>query len=126
MNIIYYDGRCALCHAAVRIVLKLDNKQLFKLSPLSLIKTNQKEFPNTIILNLNGNLYYEGEAVRKILENLNFFGRILSLLAKITPLYLLNFFYKIIAKNRNIWIRKNKSQCPLVPKHLKDRFILYR
>lgn len=27
-------------------------------------------------------------------------------------------------KNRNIWIRKNKNQCPLVPKHLKSRFIL--
>ena len=41
--IIYYDGKCALCHAAVKIVLKLDNEQVFKFSPLSLLKTNQKK-----------------------------------------------------------------------------------
>ena len=123
MNIIYYDGKCALYHTAVKIILKLDNKQVFKFSPLSLVKTNHKEFLESIILNLNSNLYYEGDAIRKILENSNFFGRILGLLAKIIPLYLLNFFYRIIAKNRTIWIKKNKNQCPLVPKHLKSRFI---
>ena len=97
---------------------------MFKFLPPSLVKTNHKEFPDSIILNLNSNLYYEGDAIRKILENSNFFGRNLSLLAKIIPLYLLNFFYRIIAENRTIWIRKNKNQYPLVPKHLKNRFIL--
>ena len=90
--IIYYDGKCALCHAAVKIVLKLDNEQVFKFSPLSLLKTNQKKIPDSIILRLNNNLYYEGEAIRKILENLNFFGRTLSIFTKIIPLKLLNFF----------------------------------
>tara|TARA_X000001036_G_C20236925_1_gene626354 strand:+ start:69 stop:446 length:378 start_codon:yes stop_codon:yes gene_type:complete len=122
--IIYYDGKCALCHAAVKIVLKLDNKQVFKFSPLSLLKTNQNEIPDSIILRLNNDLYYEGEAIRIILENLNFFGRTLSIFTKIIPLKLLNFFYRIIAKNRSIWIRKSKNQCPIVPKHLRSRFIL--
>lgn len=122
--IIYYDGKCALCHAAVKIVLKLDNEQVFKFSPLSLLKTNQKKIPDSIILRLNNNLYYEGEAIRKILENLNFFGRTLSMFTKIMPLKLLNFFYRIIAKNRSVWIRKSKNQCPTVPKHLRNRFIL--
>ena len=71
---------------------------MFKFSPLSLIKTNQKELPDSIILNLNGNLCYKGEAIREILENLNFFGRVLSLLAKITPLYLLSFFTRLLLK----------------------------
>ena len=104
--------------------MKLDNKQVFKFSPLSLLETNQKEFPDSIILNFNSNLYYEGEAIRKILENLNSFGKILSLFTKIIPLKLLNFFYRIIAENRNIWIRKDENPCPLIPKHLKSRFIL--
>ncbi len=54
--IIYYDGKCALCHTAVKVVLKLDNKQVFKFSPLSLLENNQKEIPDSIILNFNNNL----------------------------------------------------------------------
>ncbi len=122
--IIYYDGKCALCHNVVKIILKLDNKQKFKFSPLSLLEHNQKNLPDSIILNFNNNLYYEGKAIIKILENLNFFGQVLSLFCKFIPLKVLNFFYRIIAKNRSVWIRKEENECPLIPEHLKNRFIL--
>ena len=122
--IIYYDGMCALCHGIVLIILKIDNKKNFKFSPLSLLEINQKYFPNRIILIFNNNLYSDGQAIIKILENLNFFGHVLSLFCKLIPLKILNFFYRIIAENRNIWVRKEKSECPLIPDHLKSRFIL--
>tara|TARA_B100001250_G_scaffold2059_1_gene1819 strand:+ start:1307 stop:1624 length:318 start_codon:yes stop_codon:yes gene_type:complete len=99
---------CALCHGIVLIILKLDNKKNFKFSPLSLRKINQKYFSDSIILNFNNNLYYEGQAIIKILENLNFFGRVLSLFCKLISLKILNYFYRIIAENRNIWVRKER------------------
>ena len=46
--IIYYGGKCALCHTAVKIVLNLDNKEVFRFSPLSLLKNNQKKFHNIL------------------------------------------------------------------------------
>ncbi len=98
IKIIYYIGRCALYHTAIKIVLKLDNKQVFKFSPLSLPETNQKEFPYSIILKFNNKLYYESEVVRKILGNLNFFGKTLSFFTKITPLKLLNPFTRLLLK----------------------------
>ena len=98
-----------LYHTAVKIVLNLDNKQVFKFSPLSLLETNQKEFPDSIILNFNNNLYYEGEAIKKILENLNFFGKILSLFTKIIPLKLLNFFTELLLKIEIFGLKKMKT-----------------
>ena len=35
--IIYYDGKCALYHTAVKVVLKLDNKKIFRFLPLLLL-----------------------------------------------------------------------------------------
>ena len=108
MKITYYNGWCALYHTAIKIVLKLDNKQVFKFSPLSLSEAYQEEFPDSIILKFNSKLYSEGEAVKKILENLNFFGKILSLFTKIIPLKLLNLFTILLLKIKVFGLGKMK------------------
>ena len=123
-NIIYYDGNCALCHKAVIIILKLDTKNYFKFSPLFLLKINKKNLPDSLVLKLHNQLYYEGEAIIKIFSKLNKIGKILSLLLKFIPIKLLNIIYKYIAINRKRWKIKKGTTCPIIPLELKNRFIL--
>ena len=50
----------------------------------------------------------KGEAVKKILENLNFFGKILSPFTKITPLKFLNLFTRLLLKIKVFGLGKMK------------------
>ena len=80
-NIIYYDGECGLCHSAVKFLLKIDSKNKFFFSPLSILTENKKKV-DSIILAIDNNWYY--------------FGKIL----KIIPEELLNIIYRWISRNR--------------------------
>ena len=122
--IIYYYGECALCHNAVKFILKLNKYKNFKFSPLTLLKLKNHNYPDSLILKINGKLYFEGEAIIKILFKLNIVGKTLGLLFRFMPMNLLNICYRIIAKNRKRWKIKDESQCPSIPDELKDRFIL--
>ena len=122
--IIYYDGNCALCHNSVKIILKLDNKKKFYFSPLSLLKTDQKKIPDSIVLKINDKLFFEAQAIIIILDNLNLVGKIFGFFVKLIPLNFLNTIYRIVSKNRKRWKLKSKSQCPIIPDHMKSRFIL--
>lgn len=123
MNIIYYDGECALCHNIIRVLLKLDSKKKFKFSSLSSLKYKNKNLPDSIILKLNDKTYFEGKAVIQILKNLSFSWRVIGNIIDILPTNILNYFYRLISKNRKQLFIKNINSCPKIPDHFKDRFI---
>jgi predicted DCC family thiol-disulfide oxidoreductase YuxK len=122
--IIFYDGECALCHSVVKFILKLDIYKNFKFSPLALLKLENYNYPDSLVLKINDKFYFEGEAIIRILFNLSIIGKILGLPLRVMPIKLLNIFYRIVAKSRKRWKINDKSQCPIIPEHLKDRFIL--
>lgn len=106
--IVFIDGVCSLCNGLVKFINRFDNKNIFVFSSLqgeTFSFLNQK-------LMLSNNLDYiilyseheqksftEGKAVEIILKNLKYF-KIIGYLISLIPLFLKNFFYKIIAKNR--------------------------
>jgi len=124
LNIIYYDGDCAFCHFIIKIILKIDSNGKFKFSPLSLFEKNINEYPDSLILKLDKNIYFEGNAIIKIFEILNSKWIIVNYLLKLFPINFLNFTYKFISKNRKFFKIKNGKNCPIIPDHLKNRFIL--
>ena len=123
MNIIYYDEECALCNNIVRILLSIDKKKKFNFSPLSSLKDFNKKLPDSIILKLNDKTYFEGMAIKKILENLSYGWKILGYFLNIFPINFLNYIYRLISKNRKQFFIKNMKSCPTIPNHFKDRFI---
>lgn len=104
-RIILIDGYCNLCNGFVSIVYN-DNPNLFYYGTIN--ETDLLNDEDSIAFMFNNKIYRGPMAVIKILSNLSFKWRIVSLLLRLFPNFVTNFFYKIIASNRyKIFGKKN-------------------
>ena len=122
-NIIYYDGECGLCHLAVRFILRVDSKSKFYFSPLSNLDNNLKNI-DSIILKKGNTVYYEGQAIIMIFENIENNWNYLAKVLKLIPINFLDTAYKWVSRNRAKIFVKKVSSCPMVPRCYQKRFIL--
>ena len=127
-HIIFFDGVCNMCNSFVRLIIKLDYKELFVFCPIS-SKKGQKiinkfnlELKNidSIILLKNNKITLKSEAVIEILVSLNFFFRFFLIL-KILPSKLLDLIYDFIAKYRYKLFGRKES-CIIPDEKYKSRF----
>ena len=106
-QIIFFDGVCNFCNFWVNFVLKRDKKDIFRFAALQSDKA--KEFnnkinldfsnPDTFILFVDGKFYTKSTAALKVCKELKSPIRLLYPLI-ITPKFLRDFIYDIVAKNR--------------------------
>ena len=122
-NVIYYDGECGLCHLAVRFILRVDSKSKFYFSPLSNLDNNLKSM-DSIILKKGNKVFYEGQAIIMIFENIDNNWNYLAKVLKLIPIYLLDTAYRWVSRNRAKVSVKKVSSCPIVPSYYQKRFIL--
>jgi len=120
--IIFFDGYCNLCNAAVNWIIKKDKKHVFKFASLQgatakkHIPTEMQQF-DSIILFINDKFYTHLQAVGIICKHLGFpykLGVIFYTLPK--------FLYNFIAKNRYRWFGK-KETCRLPTAAEKMQFL---
>ena len=124
-DIIVFDGLCVMCNSFFKWVLKndKDDKYLFANIQSNFYKKNMdiNKSIDSIILIKESNVFYESEAIKYILKDLDKFF-LLQLVLNVTPKFISNFFYKIIANNRyKIFGKKNK--CELPNKNLLSKFL---
>ena len=122
-NVIYYDGECGLCHLAVRFILRVDSKSKFYFSPLSNLDNNLKNI-DSIILKRGKKVFYEGQAIILIFENIDNNWNYLARLLKLIPINVLDTAYRWVSRNRAKISKKKVSSCPIVPSSYQKRFIL--
>ena len=122
-NIIYYDGECGLCHFAVRFILRVDSKSKFYFSPLSNLDDNLKSI-DSIILKKGNKVFYEGQAIIMIFENIDNNWNYLAKVLKLFPVNVLDTAYRWVSRNRTKVSVKKVSSCPIVPNSYQNRFIL--
>ena len=122
-NVIYYDGECGLCHLAVRFILRVDSKSKFYFSPLSNLDNNLKNI-DSIILKRGKKVFYEGQAIILIFENIDNNWNYLAKLLKLIPINVLDTAYRWVSRNRAKISIKKVSSCPIVPSSYQKRFIL--
>ena len=122
-NIIYYDGECGLCHSAVSFILKVDSKSKFYFSPLSNLNNNLK-YIDSIILKRGDEVFYEGQAIIMIFENIENNWNYLAKVLKLIPINFLDTAYRWVSRNRAKISVKKVSSCPMVPSCYQKRFIL--
>ena len=122
-SIIYYDGECGLCHLGVRFILKIDSKSKFYFSPLSNLDNNLKSI-DSIILKKGNKVFYEGQAIIMIFENIDNNWKYLAKVLRLIPINVLDTTYRWVSRNRaKVSVRK-VSSCPIIPSYYKKRFIL--
>ena len=116
-DIIVFDGVCILCNKFYMWVLKNDRFNIFKFTNIQsdfYLKNKKinKSIDSILVITKNEEIFYESDAVNYILKKINKL-LLVRFLIIITPNFISNFFYGIIAKNRyKIFGKKDSCYVP--------------
>ena len=115
--VVYYDGTCNLCNAAISLVRKSSKSNTIQCEALS-----EKEFiqlfsefradqpmVDSVVVKSNGIYYIESDAIILIASKLGGFYRLFSV-ARVIPKSLRDRIYRYIARNRYRWFGR-KPMC---------------
>lgn len=127
--VVLFDGVCNLCNGSVLFIIKRDPRSKLKFASLQSEygAEQMKRFNlppsalNSVLLIKNGQLFQKSNAALEITRMLD--GMWPGMYAfKIVPLFIRDFIYDWIAKNRYRWFGK-KEECMIPTPEMKARFI---
>jgi len=128
--ILYFDGVCNLCNAAVQWVIKSDKQEQFRFASLqseagqSMLMSyfsEKSKIPDSVLLEIDGMLYAKSSAAIKLLQMLGGVYK-LSVIAWVVPRFIRDAAYDFIARNRYKWYGKRDS-CMVPTAELQSRFL---
>jgi predicted DCC family thiol-disulfide oxidoreductase YuxK len=129
-QLILFDGVCNLCNASVQYVIKHDKKDVFMFAPLQgvtgqfIIKKHQintAKIDSIILYSSQNGVSYKSSAALKIASKLGFPRNLLGVFL-IVPIFVRNWIYNYIAKNRYKWFGK-QNECMIPTEKLKSKFL---
>jgi len=128
-RIIFFDGYCNLCNGSVDFVAKRNKKNRLFFAPIQsdigrrLLDLNHEESnsPNSILFWDQGKVHKESEAILGIASYMDAPYPLFTLF-RIIPIFIRDWVYKIIAKNRFRWFGK-RSTCRLPTEEEKSMFV---
>jgi predicted DCC family thiol-disulfide oxidoreductase YuxK len=130
-EMIFYDGRCGLCHRAVRFILAEDRRgEAFRFAPLggevfyaAAPEGRRAALPDSlVVLTAEGELLTRSSAVLYVMRRLGGMWRTVALFGRLIPVAWRDGVYDAVARMRYRLFRKPESACPLLPGHLRSRF----
>ena len=104
--ILFYDGTCGLCHKFVALLLQIDRKHVFRLAPLQGVTAGQllpSSFQNdlsTVVVWDNGVLKLKSAAIIHVFQCVGGLWRLIAFIMRLSPGFLRDFTYDLIATNR--------------------------
>lgn len=128
-KIILFDGVCNLCNGSVIFMIKRDKKDVLRYAALQ-TEIGQKMVEkynidtskiDSIILIDNDKYYYKSTAALRIARHLTGAYPLLAVFL-IFPVFMRDWIYDIIARNRYKWFGKKES-CMIPTPELKSKFI---
>ena len=127
-GIVFFDGVCNLCNAAVRFIIQRDPKAYFRFASLQSEIAAKKLPPDfrekagdSIVLLEDGKFFWSSTAALRIARRLRAPWPLLYA-GILIPRFLRNPIYGWIARNRYRWFGK-KDACELPTPELKGRFL---
>ncbi|MGH9715229.1 MAG: thiol-disulfide oxidoreductase DCC family protein [Candidatus Acidiferrales bacterium] len=129
--ILFYDGHCALCHGAVKFVLKHDRSgDAFRFAPLQgetfrarVAEGVRATLPDSIaVLTEQGALLVRSDAFLYILTRLGGRWKFASVVLRAGPHALRDMMYDFVARVRYRVFGTRTDLCPVVPPELRSRF----
>lgn len=128
---LFYDGHCALCHRAVKFVLRHDRSgNAFRFAPLQ-GPTFQARVPaegraglpdSIVVLTAEGALLVRSNAFLHILRRLGGGWKILAGVLAVIPRPVRDAVYDFIARIRFRIFGTRQEWCPVTPPELRARF----
>ncbi len=129
IDIIFYDGSCALCHAAVRFALHFDTKAEFQFAPLGgathrRLFATRSDLPDSIvILTGDGRVLTRSDAILHILGRLGGIWKVAGGLARMIPRAFRDAVYEVVARLRYRVFGRSSQVCPVMPAGSRTRFL---
>ena len=129
-ELLFYDGHCALCHGAVKFVLKRDRAGIFHFAPLQ-GETFQSRVPpdkraslpdSVAVLTTNGEILIRSNAFLYVFRKIGGGWKILAGVLAIIPRPVRDVVYDLIARIRHKVFGTREELCPIVPPDLRSRF----
>lgn len=130
-EMLFYDGHCALCHGAVKFVLRHDRSgAAFRFAPLQgetfmtrVPESARKDLPDSIVvLTGEGALLVRSDAFIHILARLGGGWNPLAGALRAVPRPMRDAVYNFIARVRYSIFGRRADVCPIVPRELRARF----
>ena len=129
--VLLYDGGCALCHRAVRLLLRLDRHGRLRFAPLGgetfltqVPEDARAALPDSLVLvRGDGPPLVRSAAVREALRATGGVGRGLAALARLVPGPLADRAYDVVARTRRRIFAAPRESCPVPPGPLRGRFL---
>jgi len=127
--VILFDGVCNLCNGSVLFIIKRDAQSKLRFASLQSEygAEQMKRFNlppsalNSVLLIKNGQLFQKSSAALEIVLMLD--GLWPGMYAfKVVPIFMRDFVYDWIAKNRYRWFGK-KDECMIPTPQMKARFV---
>lgn len=106
MNIIFYDGTCAMCHWAVKWVARHDKEKLFYFAPLEGTTAHEKlaneTLPDSLVFLEGDKILFRSGACLRIAWLLGGFWKLIGWLSFLPEWALIptDAIYRLIAKSR--------------------------
>ncbi len=131
-DIVFYDGTCGLCHGFVRFVLAEDRSgDSLGFAPLQgetfrtlVPEAKRSALPDSIVVRTaEGRLLTRSDAVMHVARRLGGRWRALAAVAALVPRPVRDVLYDAVARVRYRLFRRPAETCPLLPKHLRARFL---
>ena len=129
-KLILFDGVCNLCNDVVLKIIRQDKNDIFLFSALQ--SNTGKNIINELGIDISkidsivlyipgGNYFIKSEAVFKIANEFKGAWKIIQIF-RVLPVFLNDFFYDFIARNRYRWFGK-KEECMIPTKKLNSKFL---
>jgi len=130
-GVLYFDGECGLCHAAVRFLCRRLERHHISFAPLQgetfraeLPEMADAPLPNTLLLQRPGAaLLLRSDALLSILQELGGGWARLGKMLQWIPRPLRDLPYRLVAALRRWLWPKPKGLCPLLPPEQQVRFL---
>ena len=124
--VLFFDGVCGLCNWFVDLLLKADNRDLFRFAPLqgetaSRMLGRQDGDPRSFLLLDQVKQYEQSDAVLLAVGRLGGAWRLAALLF-VFPRPLRDLVYRFVARNRYSWFGR-RDVCRLPTPEEQDRFL---
>jgi predicted DCC family thiol-disulfide oxidoreductase YuxK len=130
---VFFDGRCGLCHRAVRWILAEDRREdaRFRFAPIDSeafraavpVELRDRLPDSVLVLTEEGELLDRSRALLHLCARLGGLWRVLAVLGEALPLAFRDTLYDRVARIRHRLFEVPDTRCPIVAPGLAERFL---
>jgi len=130
-EIVFYDGGCGLCHATVRLVVRIDRDAKFVFAPIggaafveAIPAEARATLPDSVLVRRDdSSIAVKSRAVAHIMRTIGGVWSIVAVAIALVPRIVADPVYDAIAAVRRHLFPKPDGVCPVVPPKLRARFL---